>query len=89
MDAVLSWPPVELNTIDPKFKCPGCKQIYVNVYQVDDCGCRFCSRCLELLYKAKKRKCPKCSFKLASNVSELFNKFSAIWRKKIHYKISL
>ena len=66
----LSWPPIDpsLNKIDPRFKCPLCQKIYVNVCQVDDCGCRFCFNCLEDIRDSKKEKCPKCCFKLASNV---------------------
>ena len=65
----LSWPPFKVDLIDPKYKCPVCKEIYSSVYQADDCGCRFCYCCLEKICTEKKPKCPICNFKLASSVS--------------------
>ena len=65
-NSVLSWPPVAMEMIDNKFKCPSCNKLYVNVHQADDCGCRFCLDCLDNIVKQEDRTCPVCKYKLAS-----------------------
>ena len=50
--ANLSWPPCNYMLLlkkeeVEKFKCSHCKELLVNAHQADDCGCRFCSECLD------------------------------------------
>ncbi len=71
METIMSWPPFKTDRINPKFKCHLCKEVYVNVYQADDCGCRFCYNCLNSMSQNKKVYCPNCNFKFASYVSVL------------------
>ena len=47
--SVNSWPPVNLDIIDSKYKCPQCMNLLVSVHQADDCDCRFCYECLSLI----------------------------------------
>jgi protein-arginine kinase activator protein McsA len=42
-----SIPVIDEINIDDQFKCPECKNVFENVHQADDCGCRFCYNCLD------------------------------------------
>lgn len=33
--------------IDPEFRCSLCNNIMLDVWQADNCGCRYCSDCLD------------------------------------------
>ena len=46
--AYLSWPPIS-NKIDAKYICSICKNILRDAHQADDCGCRYCSECMNSL----------------------------------------
>ena len=46
----LSWPPCHPIDVDKRFMCSKCKLVMVNVHQADDCGCLYCSECLQQLY---------------------------------------
>ncbi len=42
--------PINEANVDERFKCPECKRVFENVHQADDCGCRFCLKCLDKMY---------------------------------------
>lgn len=62
--STINYPPFDTSSIDPKFKCPECHEIMVNVHQADDCGCRYCHGCLDKIIANKK--CTQCDFALVS-----------------------
>lgn len=33
--------------IDNEYRCSECKKIMIDVWQADNCGCRYCSGCLD------------------------------------------
>ena len=47
-----SLPPCDLSKFlatNSPILCPWCKRIIENAHQADDCGCRFCLKCLDEL----------------------------------------
>ena len=39
-------PPFDQTQIQDKYKCSFCKNVLKNTHQADDCGCRYCYKCL-------------------------------------------